>query len=70
MSDFGDKIKSLREERGLTVKDACQQIGIPQSRLGELERGVRLPTTNQINMLEQFYEVDTGLLENIVASDQ
>ena len=70
MSDFGDKIKSLREERGLTVKDACQQVGIPQSRLSELERGVRLPTIGHISALEQFYEVNPGVLEKIAASDQ
>ena len=69
MSEFGEKIKSLREERVLTVKDACQQVGIPQSRLSELERGVRLPTEGQIDVLEQFYEVDPGVLEKIAASD-
>jgi transcriptional regulator with XRE-family HTH domain len=69
MSEFGEKIKILREERGLTVKDACQRVGIPQSRLSELERGVRLPTEGQISVLEQFYEVDPGVLEKIAASD-
>jgi transcriptional regulator with XRE-family HTH domain len=69
MSDFGEKIKSLREERGLTVKDACQQMGIPQSRLSEMERGIRLPTTGQIRILEDFFELDSGDLEKMAASD-
>ena len=65
MSEFGEKIKSLRTERDLTVKEVCQQIGIPQSRLSELERGVRLPTTGQINSLEKYYDVDSGGLVDL-----
>ena len=62
MSGFGEKIKNLRTERGLTVKEVCRQVGIPQSRLSELERGVRLPTTGQINSLEKYYDVDLDQL--------
>jgi transcriptional regulator with XRE-family HTH domain len=49
------------------VKEVCHQVGIPQSRLSELERGVRLPTTGQISSLEKYYEVDSG---GLVALDQ
>ena len=56
MSEFGAKLIKLRTERGLSVKDVCQKVGIPQSRLSELERGVRIPTTGQIAQLENFYE--------------
>ena len=56
MSEFGEKLINLRTERGLSTKDACQKAGIPQSRLSELERGVRIPTVGQIKKLENFYE--------------
>jgi transcriptional regulator with XRE-family HTH domain len=65
MSEFGEKIKSLRTDRDLTRKEVCQQAGIPQSRLSELERGVRLPTTGQISNLENFYAVDSGGLADL-----
>ena len=65
MSEFGEKIKSLRTKRDLTVKEVCRQVGIPQSRLSELERGVRLPTTGQINNLEKYYEVASGGLVDL-----
>ena len=65
MSEFGEKIKSLRTKRVLTVKEVCRQVGIPQSRLSELERGVRLPTTGQINNLEKYYEVASGGLADL-----
>ena len=56
MSEFGEKLMNLRTERGLSVKEACQRVGIPQSRLSELERGVRIPTPGQIERLGNFYE--------------
>ena len=65
MSEFGEKIRRLRTERNLTVKEVCQQVGIPQSRLSELERGVRLPTTGQINSLASYYDVDSGGLVDL-----
>jgi len=65
MSAFGDKVADLRKERGLTVKEICQQVGIPQSRLSELERGVRIPTAGQIDKLEKYFEVNAGGLAEL-----
>ena len=65
MSEFGEKIKGLRTKQDLSVKEVCRQVGIPQSRLSELERGVRLPTTGQISNLENYYEVDSGGLADL-----
>jgi hypothetical protein len=59
MSEFGQKLLELRTKQGLTVKEVCKQVGIPQSRLSELERGVRLPTSGQIERLGSFYGVDS-----------
>ena len=51
MSAFGEKIADLRKERGLTVKEVCQLVGIPQSRLSELER---------------YFEINAGDLAELV----
>lgn len=69
MSEFGEKIKNLRTERGVSVKEVCRQVGIPQSRLSELERGVRLPTIGQINGLSEYFDVDSGGLAEMEKSD-
>ena len=69
MSGFGEKIKTLRTERGLTVKEVCRQVGIPQSRLSEMERGVRLPTPGQISGLAEYFDVDSGGLAELEKSD-
>ena len=65
MSEFGEKIKSLRIDRDLTRKEVCQQVGIPPSRLSEMERGVRLPTAGQISNLANFYAIDSGGLADL-----
>jgi predicted transcriptional regulator len=68
MSEFGQKLRSLRTGRGFTVKEVCQMVGIPQSRLSELERGVRIPTSGQIERLENFFEIDAGGLAALAQS--
>lgn len=65
MSAFGEKVADLRKQRSLTVKEVCRQVGIPQSRLSELERGIRIPTPGQIDRLEKYFEVNTGTLAEL-----
>ena len=65
MSEFGEKLIDLRTDRGLSVKEACQRVGIPQSRLSELERGVRIPTPGQITQLENFYGTEPDKLGDL-----
>jgi transcriptional regulator with XRE-family HTH domain len=68
MNEFGDKLISLRSARGLTAKKVCEQVHIPQSRLNELEWGVRIPTPGQIESLENFFGVDSGQLADLAKS--
>ena len=65
MSEFGEKLINLRTERGLSVKDTCRKVGIPQSRLSELERGVRFATSGQIAILEKFFETEADELATL-----
>ena len=60
MSEVGAKLLSIRTERNLTVNEVCKLAGIPPSRLVEIERGVRLATSGQIERLEKLYEVKEG----------
>jgi len=65
MSEFGDKLINLRTARGLTAKEVCKLVHIPQSRLNELEWGVRIPTPGQIENLENFFEIDSNVLTDL-----
>ena len=65
MSDFAEKLIELRKKSKLDLKEICKQVGIPPSRLVELERGVRIPTQGQIEHLEKFYGVNSGGLAEL-----
>ena len=68
MSEFGERLVKLRSESKLTLKEICQQAGIPPSRLVELERNVRVPTPGQIERLENIYKVNSGELADLAKS--
>ena len=68
MSEFGERLIKLRSESKLTLKEICQQTGIPPSRLIELEREVRIPTPGQIERLENLYKVNSGELTDLAKS--
>jgi transcriptional regulator with XRE-family HTH domain len=59
MNNFAEQLIRLRTESKLSLKEICEKIGIPPSRLVELERGIRIPTSGQIKNLENFYGVNS-----------
>jgi len=65
MKEFGDKLISLRTARGLSAKEVCEQVHIPQSRLNELEWGVRIPTPGQIENLGNFFGIESKVLTDL-----
>ena len=68
MSEFGERLVLLRNKSKLSLTAICEKVGIPPSRLVELERGVRIPTPGQIEHLETFYGVNSGELAELVKS--
>ena len=65
MSELGEKLIELRNGSKSSLKEICEKAGIPPSRLVELERGVRIPTSGQIEHLENFYGVNSGGLAEL-----
>ena len=68
MSEFEERLIQLRNKSQLSLKEICTKVGIPPSRLVELERGVRIPTAGQIEHLEHFYGVNSGELSELAES--
>ena len=53
-----EKLKKLRKERGLTLRELEREVGISRAYLNEIERGVREPTLRVLRKLTSFYKVE------------
>ena len=51
------KLRVLRAERGLTLREAAQQTGVDKDTLSKLERGIRHPHDVTISRLAKGYDV-------------
>lgn len=58
---MGQKIRALREERELSLRDAGTQLDMDYSYLGRIERGF-IPSMKVIQSIANFYEVDISVL--------
>jgi transcriptional regulator with XRE-family HTH domain len=56
---FGQRMRELRQERGLTQAELSDRSGFPQGRISEMERGARLP--NLITMIRIAVALDCTL---------
>jgi transcriptional regulator with XRE-family HTH domain len=53
---LGDHVRELRQKRGLTQADLAARLGVPQSRISEIESGSRVP--NLVTMLRLAAALD------------
>lgn len=60
--NFGDKIKLLRNEKGLTQPKLADKIGIEQSYLSKLENGKSFPSADNFDLILQAFQTDTEAL--------
>ena len=59
------KLRVLRAERGLTLREAAQRTGVDKDTLSKLERGIRHPHDVTISRLAKGYDVPVeDLLED------
>jgi transcriptional regulator with XRE-family HTH domain len=66
---FGEHLRHLREEAGLTLKFVSEQINIDTSLLAKIERNERQPTKQIIKQVADFFSVDEKELQNDFLSD-
>jgi transcriptional regulator with XRE-family HTH domain len=70
IESFSSILKSLREEKNLTLKEVAVSIKIDTSLLGKLERNERKPTKNQIKLISIYFKYDEKKLIIAYLSDQ
>lgn len=54
--DFGEKIKSLRQERSWTQPQLAQEMGMEQSYLSKLENGKSIPSPDTFSLFMRVFE--------------
>lgn len=60
--DFGKKIKQNRERLGLTQFQLSEKVGISQNFLGDIERGIKLPSIENLIRLSNIFKVSLDSL--------
>lgn len=57
-----DRIKALRENRGLTQTDLAKYLGITRSSVNAWEQGISVPSTQYIVELANLFKISTDYL--------
>ena len=60
--DVGDRIRILRERKGLSQKHLAYKLGMPNQSLSNYERGYREPPADVLKKLADFFEVPVDYL--------
>lgn len=55
---FADKVRYLREQKGLTQEELAKLSNISQAAVTHYEKGVRKPSTNTMIQLAKVLSVD------------
>ena len=59
---FGETLKSLRKQKGLTQEEFAKQAGISRSAIGMYESGKREPSFEVLELFADFFNVDMNTL--------
>jgi transcriptional regulator with XRE-family HTH domain len=62
---FGNRVRELRQKRGLTQVDLSQRLDLPQSRISEIESGLRAPNLVTILRLAVALECKPSALISV-----
>jgi transcriptional regulator with XRE-family HTH domain len=58
MTPFGEKLRDLRAERGISQKDMAEAIGVSAAYLSALEHGKRgQPTWDKLQRIIQYFNI-------------
>lgn len=59
---FGDKLRKLIEERGLTQKELAKQLNIAPSTMGSYVQNTREPDFDTLKLLAGYFQVSADYL--------
>ncbi|SES22523.1 DNA-binding transcriptional regulator, XRE-family HTH domain [Gracilibacillus ureilyticus] len=62
-SRWGNRIKAFRKLKGYTQIQFAEELGISVSRLGDLERGKKVPSLEHLESIAQHLNISVEELE-------
>jgi transcriptional regulator with XRE-family HTH domain len=63
MQRFGEKLRTLRKQRGMTLQELASELGFAtHSYLSKIERGQNMPTSQLILDVSRFFNVSADQL--------
>ncbi len=62
MNKFSERLKELRTEKGLTLKQVSEALSIPLQTYANYEHGTREPPLDLIIAICDFYEITSDYL--------
>jgi transcriptional regulator with XRE-family HTH domain len=70
MKTLGKIIKGERGRRKLLLRHVGAALDVDQALISKFERGVRIPTKEQVNRLAKFYDLDKNELMTARLTDK
>lgn len=70
MVDFGEQIRALRLNAGLTQQQLANKLGITKSTVSYYEQAVRFPSTDVIISLAEVFHITTDQLLGLEPKSQ
>lgn len=60
LKKFGEKVRKLRKEKGMSQEQLADEAGIERSYMGTIERGERNPTLLKVFRIAKALKVSAG----------
>ncbi|WP_435111598.1 helix-turn-helix domain-containing protein [Nocardiopsis synnemataformans] len=59
---FGKAVRKLRDERGMSLAEVGERLGVTGSMVGAIERAIRIPKRQHVDKLEALFATDGDLV--------
>jgi len=62
MEIFAERLRELREEKGISINKLAKEIGVDHSTIVRWEKGDRVPTIDNLYLVAKFFNVSSDYL--------
>jgi len=62
VNKFSERLKELREEKGLNLATLGKELGVSYVAIGRWERGTRIPNMDSLIAIAKFFNVSIDYL--------